>query len=106
MMAHSPFTSFLYSFLSVQAASIVIGVIELIIAALLVTRHWLPRACMIGSALAVPMFVITLSFLATTPHLNSDGQGFLIKDFFLLGIAVWSFAEAGLAAGVGRTVPK
>lgn len=97
-MSQSPFLSFLYRFLSIQGASIVIGVVELATAVLIATRHWLPRVSMIGSALAIPMFVITLSFLVTTPNQGSSDQGFLMKDAFLLGIAVWSFAEAGLAA--------
>ena len=101
-MSHSPLVSFLYRFLSVQGASIAIGVTELLIAALIVTRHWLPRVSMVGSALAIPMFLITLSFLVTTPAQGSSDQGFLMKDAFLLGIAVWSCAEAALAAS---TIP-
>lgn len=104
-MSHSPFLSFLYKFLGVQGASIAIGVVELLTAALIVTRHWLPRVCMVGSALAIPMFLITLSFLVTTPNQNSSDQGFVMKDVFLLGIAVWSFAEAGLAAKSRVQVP-
>lgn len=98
-MSHSPFLSFLYGFLSIQGASIAIGVVEILTAVLIGTRHWLPRVSMLGSALAIPMFIITLSFLVTTPNQGSSDQGFLMKDMFLLGIAVWSLAEASLAAG-------
>jgi reactive chlorine resistance protein C len=44
------------------------------------------------------MFLITLSFLFTTPNQSPDAQGFLMKDFFLLGAAVWSTGEALQAA--------
>jgi hypothetical protein len=30
----------------------------------------------------------------TTPNQSPDAQGFLIKDFFLLGTAIWSAGEA------------
>ena len=38
--------------------------------------------------------LVTLSFLVTTPNQGPDAQGFLIKDFFLLGAAIWSAGEA------------
>lgn len=91
---HSPFMSWIYSLASVQNASIAIGVIELVIAALILVRHWWPVATVIGSAMAVGMFLTTLSFLVTTPHLSAELQGFLLKDFFLLGTAVWSLGES------------
>jgi len=30
----------------------------------------------------------------TTPNQSPDAQGFLMKDFFLLGAATWSAGEA------------
>ena len=59
---------------------------------------------MIGSAVAVLMFLITLSFLFSTPGWESSLGGFpalsgaigqlLIKDVVLLGAALWSLGEA------------
>jgi uncharacterized membrane protein YkgB len=46
------------------------------------------------------MFLSTLSFLITTPNIDPGSQGFLLKDVFLLGVAVWSTGES-LAAGKG-----
>lgn len=103
-VAHSPLMSWLYSVTSVQHASIFIGVIELVTAALIAVRRWLPQATVVGSAMAVGMFITTLSFLVTTPHQGPDAQGFLLKDFFLLGAAVWSLGEA-LTASAGRPAP-
>jgi len=98
---NSPFMSWIYSVTTIQGGSIVIGIVELVTAALLVARHWLPWATVVGSAMAVGMFLVTLSFLVTTPDQGPEAQGFLIKDFFLLGAAVWSLGEA-LAATSGR----
>jgi uncharacterized membrane protein YkgB len=49
------------------------------------------------------MFLATLSFLFTTPNLDPGSQGFLMKDIFLLGVAVWSTGES-LAAH--ETAPR
>jgi uncharacterized membrane protein YkgB len=75
------------------------------IAILIAARPFSPRASAVGSALAVGMFLTTLSFLLTTPGVwAAEGGGFpalsgfpgqfLIKDLALLGISLWSFGEA------------
>lgn len=105
MVAASPLLSWLYGVLSVGGASRLIGVVELLTAALLVARSWSARAGFVGSLMAVGTFVTTLSFLFTTPGVwvavpgfplpvpNALGA-FLLKDLFLLGAAVWCAAEA------------
>ena len=68
-------------------------------------RPLLPRVSAFGSALAVGMFLTTLSFLVTTPGVWEPSLGgfpalsavpgqFLIKDLTLLGISVWTLGEA------------
>jgi uncharacterized membrane protein YkgB len=79
---------------SVQGGSELIGSIEVITALLIGLRRWFPKATVVGSTLAAGMFVVTLSFLVTTPNQTPDAQGFLMKDFFLLGAAIWSAGEA------------
>jgi uncharacterized membrane protein YkgB len=103
-VSHSPPMSSLYHVTSVQGASIAIGVIELAIAVMIVSRRWLPGIAAIGSALAIVMFLITLSFLITTPNIDPGSQGFLMKDFFLLGVAIWSTGESltGLVSRILR----
>jgi uncharacterized membrane protein YkgB len=93
-VADSPFLSWIYLVASVQRGSELIGSIEVITALLIVLRRWFPTATVVGSTLAAGMFVITLSFLVTTPNQTPDAQGFLMKDFFLLGAAIWSAGEA------------
>ena len=97
-MANSPATSWLYRLLSVQGASIAIGVVELGLAVMIATRRFLPSISAWGSTLSILMFGTTLSFLVTTPHLGEESQGFLMKDLILLGAAVYTAGEAFSAA--------
>jgi reactive chlorine resistance protein C len=104
LVAHSPFMSWMYSFLSVQTFSDALGVVEVTIAILIGLRHWSAKASALGSAAAVIMFLTTLSFLFSTPGWEPSLGGFpslsalpgqfLLKDVVLLGAALWSFGEA------------
>jgi len=104
-VAHSPLLSWVYGALSVRGFSAVLGVVEVAIALLIAARLFWPRASALGSALAVGMFLTTLSFLVTTPGVwEPSAGGFpalsafpgqaLIKDLALLGIALWTLGEA------------
>ena len=93
MVSHSPFFLWLYPAFGVQHGSEVIGVVELIIGVLIALRRWSPRLSAIGSLGASGMFVVTLSFLVTTPHIG-EGAPFLLKDLTLLGAALWTASEA------------
>jgi uncharacterized membrane protein YkgB len=108
-VANSPLMSWVYGSLSVRAFSVVVGVVEVAIAILISARPYSPRASALGSALAVGMFLTTLSFLITTPGVWEPSAGgfpalsgkpgqFLIKDLALLGISFWSFGEAWKAS--------
>jgi uncharacterized membrane protein YkgB len=104
LIAHSPFLSWGYSVWSVHHFTMIIGAIELTIATLIALRRWFPMASAVGSLGAVFMFVITLSFIITTPGwepslggfpaLSGDVGEFLIKDFVLLGAALWTLADS------------
>src|SRR5438445_61209 len=104
-VANSPLMSWVYGSMSVQGFSVVLGVIEVAIAILIAARPYSPRASALGSALAVGMFLTTLSFLVTTPGVWEPSLGgfpalsavpgqFLIKDLALLGISLWTLGEA------------
>ena len=108
-VANSPLMSWVYGPMSVRGFSAVLGVVELAIAVLIAARPFSPRATAFGSALAVGMFLTTLSFLATTPGVWGPSAGgfpalsgkpgqFLIKDLALLGISLWSLGEAWQAS--------
>jgi uncharacterized membrane protein YkgB len=105
----SPLMSWVYEFMSHRAFSAVLGAVELTIAILMAARPFSPRATIVGSALAVGMFLTTLSFLFTTPGVWAKDAGgfpalsgapgqFLLKDLALLGIALWSLGEAWQAS--------
>jgi reactive chlorine resistance protein C len=67
-VTNSPFLSWIYRIASVQAGSEIIGIIEILAAVLIALRRWVPKATVIGSVMASGTFVVTLSFLATTPN--------------------------------------
>jgi len=107
LVAHSPLMSWMYGMLSVQGVSNVIGVVEIAIAALIAFRPISPKASFAGSLGAVVTFLLTVSFLLSTPgavHLKyafpvlGDAGQFLIKDLVLLGASLWTAAEANGAA--------
>jgi reactive chlorine resistance protein C len=109
-VANSPLLSWVYGPLSVRGFSTVLGVVEVAVALLIAARPLLPRVSAFGSALAVGMFLTTLSFLVTTPGVWEPSLGgfpvfahvagragpghFLIKDLALLGISLWTLGEA------------
>src|SRR5580704_3066965 len=66
-VTNSPPMSWVYGLMSVRGFSAVLGVVEVAIALLIAARWFSPRVSAIGSALAVAMFLTTLSFLLTTP---------------------------------------
>src|SRR5436305_7688669 len=104
-VASSPLLSWVYGLMSVQGFSALLGVVEVTIALLIAARPLSPRVSALGSALAVGMFLTTLSFLVTTPGVWEPSLGgfpalsalpgqFLIKDLALLGISLWTLGEA------------
>jgi reactive chlorine resistance protein C len=104
LIAHSPFMSWVYHVFSVGTFSALLGIFELAVALLLSLKPVWPRLSIAGSVMAIVLFIATISFLFTTPDvfedsaggfplLSSDG-GFLIKDVALLGLAVWTLADA------------
>src|SRR6516162_10216769 len=108
-VANSPLMSWVYGPMSVRGLSAVLGAVEVAIALLIAARPFLPRASALGSALAVGMFLTTLSFLVTTPGVWEPSAGgfpalsalpgqFLIKDLALLGISLWTLGEAWKAS--------
>jgi uncharacterized membrane protein YkgB len=108
-VSHSPLMNWAYSLFSVRSFSALLGVTEIIVALLIASRPWSPRAALIGSGLAIGMFLTTLSFLVTTPGVWESSAGgfpalsvipgqFLAKDFVLLGTSLWLFGDDWNAA--------
>ena len=114
LIANSPLMSWMFSVMSVQAASMLIGTVEIIAGLMIAARSFAPQISAIGSFIAIGIFLITLHFLLTTPGVWQPGYGFpfpspmpgqfIAKDLALLGIAVWSAGEALRAARRGEVV--
>src|SRR6201987_6295001 len=67
LVAHTPLMSWMYGLLSIQGVSNVIGAIEIATAGLIALRPLSPKASLVGSSAAVVTFVLTTSFLFSTP---------------------------------------
>lgn len=105
LIQHSPWMSWLYDIFSVTFVARALGTMEIVAALLIALRPWWPRVSAVGSALAVVLFLGTLSFLVTTPGVVAThahgvpvlsalpGQ-FLLKDLVLLGVAVWTLGDS------------
>ena len=104
LVANSPLMSWLYDVFSVTTFSMLLGVVEVAAAVLLAVKPWAPRLSAVGSVIAIGLFVATLTFLFTTPGVFEASEGgfpmltlsggFLIKDVALLGVSVWTLADA------------
>lgn len=104
LVAHSPLMSWMYSILSVRGFATGLGIFEIAVAILIALRPWAAKFSALGSALAVLMFLTTLTFLFSTPGWEPSLGGFpalsaavgqfLLKDVVLLGAAIWTLGEA------------
>jgi reactive chlorine resistance protein C len=111
LVANSPFMGWLYNIFPVYTFSALLGVFELAAAVLIAIKPIAPRLSALGSALAVLLFVSTVSFLFTTPGVSEPAGGgfpalsltgeFLLKDLPLLGLSFWTLADSLRAARVG-----
>jgi reactive chlorine resistance protein C len=101
LIEHSPFLSWLYGVFGFRGTSALFGIFEMTAGVLIATCKWLPRASGYASLGVAAMFVVTLSFLVTTPGVlepTNPMGGFLMKDIILLGAAFVIAAEAFGAA--------
>ena len=105
LIEHSPLMSWIYDYLSVTAVARGLGTMEIVAALLIALRPVWPRASAAGSALAVVLFLGTLSFLFTTPGvvathaaglpvLSAQPGQFLLKDLVLIGVAIWTLGDS------------
>lgn len=93
LITNSPLLSWTHHLVGMQGASEFIGIIELAVAVLIALRQWKPLLSALGSIAAVAIFLVTLSFLFTTPNVKQTAP-FLLKDLSLLGAAIWTAGEA------------
>jgi uncharacterized membrane protein YkgB len=109
LVGSSPLLAWLYGILDVRSTAAVFGLFEIMIGLLIATRHWMPRVSGSASLAAAGMFLVTLSFLVTTPGALMPANPFhqfLLKDVVLLGAALFTAADARQAAiAPGQPLP-
>lgn len=105
LIEHSPLMSWIYHVFSVTVVARGLGTMEIVAALLIAIAPLSPRLSAIGSALAVMLFLGTLSFLFTTPGvvanhaegipvLSAQPGQFLLKDLVLIGVAIWTLGDS------------
>jgi len=109
----SPLLSWLLDIFSVETFALLLGIAEILAGVAIALRPVQPLLSALGSALAVVLFAVTLSFLLTTPGVyTADGfpqlspmpGQFLAKDLVLLAVAVWLLGESLAAVRARRSV--
>ena len=108
LVENSPLMSWGYAVLGVYGFAKLLGVVEITLGLLIASRPVAPMASALGSLGAVGMFLITLTFIVSTPGVWQPDYGFpflspmpgqfLAKDVVLFGAALWSAGEAYRAA--------
>ncbi len=107
LISHSPFISWLKVFGVIGEARI-IGTIELLTAAILTAGSAIPVASAIGAAMASFTFVLTTSFVFSTPGITlKSATGFpivstLVEQFLLKDVALLAACLTLLVASVRR----
>jgi reactive chlorine resistance protein C len=113
LVANSPFMGWLYHIFPVYTFSALLGVFELSAAVLLAIKPLAPRLSIVGSVLAIVLFLATTSFLFTTPGIGEPAGGgfpalsiigeFLLKDVPMLGLSFWTLGDSLRAASLRST---
>ena len=104
LVANSPFMGWLYHIFPVYTFSAILGVFELAAAVLVAVKPLSPKLSIVGSLMAVVLFIATVSFLFSTPGVSEPAGGgfpalsltgeFLLKDIPLLGLSFWTLADS------------
>ncbi len=113
LIEDSPLMSWIYDVFSANTVARGLGTMEIVAGLLIALRPVWPRASAAGSALAVVLFLGTLSFLLTTPGvvashaagipvLSAKPGQFLLKDLVLIGVALWTLGDSLVAVRVTR----
>jgi uncharacterized membrane protein YkgB len=76
LVANSPLMSWGYSVMTVRGFAALIGIIEITLGILIALRPIAPKLSAIGSLGAIGMFLVTLTFVLTTPGVWQQGYGF------------------------------
>ena len=84
LIVNHPLLSWVYQLFSVQTVSNLIGSVEIIVGLGLLVGFKNAKVGLVSGLAAVGIFVVTLSFILTTPDTWKVSDGVLITSFFLL----------------------
>ncbi len=106
LVTHSPFFAWMNGVFGIQGTSNVFGTYEIVTGLLIAARLFSARLSALGSAMAVIVFLGTLSFIVSTPGFDVSTMidQFLFKDITLLGASIWALGEA--LSAVHRNAPQ
>lgn len=94
LIKNHPLMGWAYNFLSVQTVSNLVGFSEIVVAIGLIYGFFNPRVGYFSGLASSVIFIVTLSFLFTTPDTWKIVDGvpttsfFLVKDILFLAIAI------------------
>lgn len=100
LVMNSPLVSWWHDVFGIAGTSRMLGIYEILTGLLLAARPFNARLASIGGAMATIAFLITLSFMFSTPGvtqpgfdnplaLSSNPGQFLLKDVVLLAVSIW-----------------
>jgi len=102
LISGTPWLAWLYLVFGEAGTSYLLGMVEILIAALLIASPWSIRAAIAGGFLAALTFLTTISMMFALPIWEAGSGGFpwlnfvgtfLIKDIALLGVSLVILTE-------------
>lgn len=108
LVMNSPLLAWMHGSFGIQGTSMVIGVYEIATGLLILARVFSPTLSAIGGAMGVVTFLVTLSFMFTTPGVTAQEAGgfpalsaevgqFLAKDMALLAASLFILGDSLIA---------
>lgn len=105
LVMNSPLVGWWHALLGIKGTALMLGVIEIATGLLLASRVISPRFSVVGAAMSLLTYLITLSFLFSTPGVSEPTAGgfpalsampgqFLLKDLVLLAVSAFCIAES------------
>lgn len=100
LVMNSPLVGWWHGIFGIAGTSHMLGVYEIITGLLLAARPFKARLSSVGGAMATICFLVTITFMLTTPGVAQPGYDnalalspfpgqFLLKDIVLLAVSIW-----------------
>ena len=100
LVMNSPLVGWWHGIFGIAGTSRMLGIYEILTGVLIAARPFQPRLAAIGGAMATICFLVTVSFLLSTPGVSQPGYDdalalspfpgqFLLKDVVLLAVSIW-----------------